>query len=79
MRNKCQARELWSGIQLETLWLLPTAVRILKFYGDVAYAEAEAAGGVLHVAKSASLASLIIEIHSQMVADLINSTKDKGQ
>lgn len=47
------------------------AIKIAKFYGDVAYAVAEAASWGLHVVENVGLASLIIKLDSQMVVDKI--------
>lgn len=54
---------------------IAVAIKTTKFYGDVAFAEAETASWGLQVAKNAGLVALIIETDSQMVADLINNRR----
>ncbi|XP_015383105.1 uncharacterized protein LOC107175839 [Citrus sinensis] len=55
--------------------VVAAAVKPSKFYGDIIFAEAEAIEWGLQVARFISMASIIVEIDSQGVSDLLNNKK----
>ncbi|KAH9799959.1 reverse transcriptase domain-containing protein [Citrus sinensis] len=55
--------------------VVAAAVKPSKFYGDIIFAEAEAVEWGLQVARSITMASIIVETDSQGVSDLLNNKK----
>ena len=75
--KKRQCSGLCAAIRDNTGKYITTTIKNSKFKGDVSFVEVEAKWG-LHTAKEASLQSIILEINSQKVADLINNRKDNS-
>lgn len=52
------------------------AIKVSKFQGDTYYAEAEAVELGIQIGEEAGLQSIILEIDSQVAAELINNRND---
>ena len=55
--------------------VIAAAVKSSKFHGDVIFAESEAVEWGLQVARTITMSSIMVEIDSQGVSDLLNNKK----
>lgn len=58
------------------LSFIKAAIKVSKFQGDTYYAEAEAVELGIQIEEEAGLQSIILEIDSQVAAELINNRND---
>ena len=55
--------------------VIAAAIKVSRFYGEAAYAEAEAIDWGLQIANRASLSSLVVESDAQEVVQLVNNNQ----
>ena len=55
--------------------VIAAAIKVSRFYGEAAYAEAEAIDWGLQIADQASLSSLVVESDAQEVVQLVNNNQ----